>query len=424
MIDYVILEARRPPDDRVILTKRLARHQQLSVGRTDVSDLVVADDPEMSGRHFHLAIDDDQCVITDQNSRNHTWLNGQEISRSEINDGDQIRAGRTTFTVHIVELNPVSMFGGGGGAVRPPRPEVPRHTGPRTRPAEPDTFLPDAWSAPEPEAPPPSPRPAAAPSPPPVRQAPAKPPAEVPVSSVAPPIPAPPVAPPPKRPAPPPGPPPATAAVPPRRAVESDFIDWAEFAEESSASSRSGPISQPVELHPGQADDEAAPVWVFPDEDPAPPASGSGATPFIPTPPDEIPEAAPFVSPPPFERPKAVVDSSPGETTQILSEAESSAPDRVRITVPGDDSIKPRVLETAGTRIVVGRDERADWVFAGDLNMSGRHFEIELSDSQCAVRDLRSTNGTFLNGQRVLAAPLKSGDQIRAGQTFFAVEFF
>jgi pSer/pThr/pTyr-binding forkhead associated (FHA) protein len=41
---------------------------------------------------------------------------------------------------------------------------------------------------------------------------------------------------------------------------------------------------------------------------------------------------------------------------------------------------------------------------------------------QWQVVDLGSTNGTFLNGNRVQASPLRAGDVIRVGATDFRFE--
>jgi DNA-directed RNA polymerase subunit RPC12/RpoP len=70
----------------------------------------------------------------------------------------------------------------------------------------------------------------------------------------------------------------------------------------------------------------------------------------------------------------------------------------------------------------VGR-ESADIVIP-DPAMSSRHFEIEVRGSESFVRDLESSNGTFLNGNRIRAAELVSGDTIRAGQSSFAFRIF
>ncbi len=54
--------------------------------------------------------------------------------------------------------------------------------------------------------------------------------------------------------------------------------------------------------------------------------------------------------------------------------------------------------------------------------MSSLHFEVENFGSYAEVRDLRSTNRTWLNNNFVTSAPLKHGDRLRAGKTVMAVE--
>jgi hypothetical protein len=53
--------------------------------------------------------------------------------------------------------------------------------------------------------------------------------------------------------------------------------------------------------------------------------------------------------------------------------------------------------------------------------MSARHFAVVHSGGQYLIRDLGSTNGTFVNGQRIGTAVLKDGDRIHAGQSTFVV---
>lgn len=53
-----------------------------------------------------------------------------------------------------------------------------------------------------------------------------------------------------------------------------------------------------------------------------------------------------------------------------------------------------------------------------DQTISRRHAELTPDDGKWLIRDLRSANGTFVNGVRVTApTPLRVGDQIRAGST-------
>ena len=69
----------------------------------------------------------------------------------------------------------------------------------------------------------------------------------------------------------------------------------------------------------------------------------------------------------------------------------------------------------------VGR-EGAGIRIATDTNASRRHASISPSFSGVQVSDLGSTNGTFVNGQRVQTAEAKPGDVIKIGGTSFRVE--
>jgi hypothetical protein len=60
-------------------------------------------------------------------------------------------------------------------------------------------------------------------------------------------------------------------------------------------------------------------------------------------------------------------------------------------------------------------------VVAEDTFLSGVHFYVEWSGEQCVARDMGSSNGTFLNGQRMTETPLREGDIITAGQSSFAL---
>jgi hypothetical protein len=57
-----------------------------------------------------------------------------------------------------------------------------------------------------------------------------------------------------------------------------------------------------------------------------------------------------------------------------------------------------------------------------DTYLSGLHFQVEWRDDGCVVRDLGSTNGTFVNGSRITEFLLRGGENITAGQTTFSVE--
>ncbi len=64
--------------------------------------------------------------------------------------------------------------------------------------------------------------------------------------------------------------------------------------------------------------------------------------------------------------------------------------------------------------MTVGRDESVE-VHLHDPFVSTRHCRIEKKGGQYWIRDLRSRNGTFVNGTRVAEAILQDGDRIRVG---------
>src|SRR5688572_29533358 len=71
----------------------------------------------------------------------------------------------------------------------------------------------------------------------------------------------------------------------------------------------------------------------------------------------------------------------------------------------------------------VGRTRRAALSFPDDKGMSGFHFVFACERDGCRLRDLNSSNGTFVNGARVKETLLQEGDEIVAGSTTFAVTF-
>lgn len=65
--------------------------------------------------------------------------------------------------------------------------------------------------------------------------------------------------------------------------------------------------------------------------------------------------------------------------------------------------------------LLLGRDPSSD-LAVNDVEVSRRHARLIAQSNGYAVEDLGSTNGTFVNGQRIKsAAPLRSGDIIRMG---------
>jgi predicted component of type VI protein secretion system len=70
--------------------------------------------------------------------------------------------------------------------------------------------------------------------------------------------------------------------------------------------------------------------------------------------------------------------------------------------------------------IVIGRASELDMVLVEDM-VSRRHARIACSDAQIVIEDLGSTNGTFVNGEKIARATLKEGDRVLIGTSILKV---
>lgn len=73
-----------------------------------------------------------------------------------------------------------------------------------------------------------------------------------------------------------------------------------------------------------------------------------------------------------------------------------------------------------GEEILIGRMDGLDLVLPEDL-VSRRHACIEVDEEGAVLRDLGSTNGTFVNGKRIREVMLSEGDRILLGATILSV---
>jgi pSer/pThr/pTyr-binding forkhead associated (FHA) protein len=77
--------------------------------------------------------------------------------------------------------------------------------------------------------------------------------------------------------------------------------------------------------------------------------------------------------------------------------------------------------EVKNNPLTFGRGDEAD-VQIKDERMSREHFVIAPSGDKFIARDLGSTNGTFVNNNRITEVELQTNDRIRAGQTVVVFE--
>ena len=68
----------------------------------------------------------------------------------------------------------------------------------------------------------------------------------------------------------------------------------------------------------------------------------------------------------------------------------------------------------AEKQVVIGRSSELDMVLVEDM-VSRKHAKITLAGGKITIEDLGSTNGTFVNGEKVKTSRLKEGDRILVG---------
>lgn len=73
--------------------------------------------------------------------------------------------------------------------------------------------------------------------------------------------------------------------------------------------------------------------------------------------------------------------------------------------------------------VTIGRADRNDVVLGGDEFASSQHARVEARGDGVWVQDLESTNGTYVNGERVHGARrISPGDVLRVGETDLRLE--
>lgn len=92
----------------------------------------------------------------------------------------------------------------------------------------------------------------------------------------------------------------------------------------------------------------------------------------------------------------------------------------MRLTFPKPDG-KMAVLKLGDQPITIGRGHEAD-VVINDEKVSRIHCGIRLWDGAYYLKDLKSRNGTLVNGDPVDVVKLQAGDRIRVGAVLFTFE--
>src|SRR6185369_5548224 len=80
-----------------------------------------------------------------------------------------------------------------------------------------------------------------------------------------------------------------------------------------------------------------------------------------------------------------------------------------------------RAYDLVAERTTVGRVEDNSFQIA-DPSVSSHHAEIHLRGPEILIRDLNSTNGSYINDARITESILKPGQTLRLGQVEMKLE--
>jgi diguanylate cyclase (GGDEF)-like protein len=112
-------------------------------------------------------------------------------------------------------------------------------------------------------------------------------------------------------------------------------------------------------------------------------------------------------------------DGKDSTVVTVISDApdpDASSTDACLVVINGRDLGKKYQLTKGST--MVGRSSRVDIQIDEDA-ISRNHAVIEHDDDEFIVRDLESTNGTYVNDRAIREHALRDGDQIKFGSTIF-----
>ena len=89
-----------------------------------------------------------------------------------------------------------------------------------------------------------------------------------------------------------------------------------------------------------------------------------------------------------------------------------------RLVVLSSPVYPPGTLVRLDADVAFGRAAENDVVLEGDPYASSRHSAVLVRDGERVVRDLGSTNGTFVGGAPLAGEHvLRTGDELRIGET-------
>lgn len=114
--------------------------------------------------------------------------------------------------------------------------------------------------------------------------------------------------------------------------------------------------------------------------------------------------------------PFARYPSSPMPSTRILEQRRPTLALAWLVPITGPNAGQPCRLSDDG--ITIGRSTECD-VSLDDYTVSRNHARIKFEDGRFYLYDLGSSNGTYVNGERVLRHELRDRDETAIGETSF-----
>jgi len=81
-----------------------------------------------------------------------------------------------------------------------------------------------------------------------------------------------------------------------------------------------------------------------------------------------------------------------------------------------DNDVEGKVYEIKETGLIIGRDSSRCHVVTENSSASREHAHMVPFEQDVIAFDMRSKNGTYINGHRIVEAILKDGDRISLGK--------
>ncbi|MEN1727320.1 MAG: FHA domain-containing protein [Pseudomonadota bacterium] len=112
---------------------------------------------------------------------------------------------------------------------------------------------------------------------------------------------------------------------------------------------------------------------------------------------------------------------SRGEVDKLIEEVHSEEDNVQGAHLTGvSEGVRDQVFSLKSGRVVLGRAQGCDIVIS-DASVSSEHARLSREDGGWRVANLLSTNGTFINNNKISNGTLEDGDRLRLGRVEFVM---